>query len=135
MCIPPAPQWARFGPRMSGPRHGRNWVRQRALLRRRLGAYGPAATAYGLSATPAAGVARCLSLAGGAQRVRQLAHAAGDPRVGLVEHVAALIDRIAHRPRLHRPGVEIPEQQDVARPAPVALTHETPLARVHDDDE
>src|SRR5213592_2910994 len=65
----------------------------------------------------------------------ELPHAACDPLVDLVEHVAALIHRIADRPRLHRCRVEVAEDHYIAGSSPEAFTDLTALTRVHDHDE
>src|SRR6266550_3793624 len=70
-----------------------------------------------------------------AQGAHQLAHAAFDPLVYLVEHRAALIHRVAHSPHLDRLRIEVPQDHHVDRPAPEALAHETTLNRVHHHDE
>src|SRR6266568_7578303 len=90
-------------------------------------------TCYGL---PATGGTRNRWLAAGLdENLGELSHAAFDPLVYLVEHRAALIHRVAHRPHLDRLRIEVAQDHHVDGPAPEALAHETALNRVHHHDE
>src|SRR6267143_7142681 len=84
---------------------------------------------------------RCVTATGdalaaaAAEGTRELPHAPTDPLVDPVEHLLVLIDGIADRSRLTQSWVYVPEDYHVAWPAPKALTHKSPLGRVHYHDE
>lgn len=79
---------------------------------------------------------RCDGLTGGATKhARQLPHAACDPLIDGIEYFAILLHGIADGPRFDRVRVEIAEEYHIAGPSPEALTHLTPLRRIHHDDE
>ena len=55
--------------------------------------------------------------------------------VHLPEDLAALLHWVANHSRLDWFWIEVAEQHHLGRPTPVAFTHETPLGRVHYNDE
>src|SRR6266566_108227 len=119
---------ARFGPGRS--RRGGSFAHSEGADQRC-----GASTSYGLTATTRCR-ASAVRLAGAAvEHAPELPHAACDPLVDLVEHVAALIHRIPDRPRLHRCRVEVAEDHYIAGPSSEAFTDLTALTRVHDHDE
>jgi len=65
----------------------------------------------------------------------ELPHATRDPFVNLVEDVAALFHWVANGPSFDRCGIQISQDQHLARPSPEPLTHRSLLHRVHHDDE
>ncbi len=65
----------------------------------------------------------------------ELLHAPRDARIDLVEHVAALIHRIADRSCLDRSRIEVTEQDHVGRSPAEPLANVPALRGIHDDDE
>src|SRR5438105_13096869 len=65
----------------------------------------------------------------------ELSHAPRDALVDSVEYFAFLIHGIPDRPRVHRCRVEVTENHHIARHSPEALTDQTALSRIHNQNE